>query len=202
MMPVMDGYQLSQELKSDALTSHIPIIMLTARSDHDSKLMGLREKVDDYLTKPFSDDELTLRIVNLLSIRDTLKRRYSLQLYDESAAPEALSDHQQVFVDRLHAIVNEQISDPDFRVEQLAEKLAMSDRQLQRKLKAILDHSPAEYLRAYRLKVAIRELRKGKRIGLVAEDVGFSSPAYFASCFRAQFGMSPREFQQKNSETF
>ncbi len=85
---------------------------------------------------------------------------------------------------------------PDFRVQQMSVEMAMSDRQLQRKLKAVIDHSPVEYLRAYRLKRAVEKLETGMPVGLVADDVGFSSPAYFSSCFKAQFGATPSEYQQ------
>jgi signal transduction histidine kinase/ligand-binding sensor domain-containing protein/DNA-binding response OmpR family regulator len=195
MLPNMDGFDVSKTLKKSEATSHIPIIMLTGRGDHDSRLKGLREHVDDYLTKPFDDEELTLRIDNLLNARDALKRRYSRQLFDGSDARADLGPREQRFLDKLQEVLEEHYFDAEFRVEQLAAALAMSDRQLQRKLKALVDHSPAEYLRTYRLTMAKKRLGEGVQVGLVSESVGFSSQAYFASCFKAEFGTTPTEFQ-------
>ncbi|MCZ6643299.1 MAG: ATP-binding protein [Gammaproteobacteria bacterium] len=196
MLPKMDGFAVSKTLKTNAATSHIPIVMLTGRGDHDSRLKGLREHVDDYLTKPFDDEELTLRIANLLSARDALRRRYSRQLFDGSDVGHDLGHREQQFLDKLQAVLESNHSNSDFRVDQLSTAMAMSDRQLQRKLKALIDHSPAEYLRNYRLTMALKKLREGTQVGLVAEAVGFSSQAYFASCFKAEFNKTPSEFQQ------
>ena len=198
MLPNMDGFEASRILKSNEATSHIPIVMLTGRGDHDSRLQGLREHVDDYLTKPFDDEELLLRINNLLSLRDTLKQRYSRQLFDGSITNGNLNPKEQEFLDKIQAVLEEHHGDHDFRVEQLAAAMAMSGRQLQRKLKALVDHSPAEYLRNFRLEMARKKLREGTQVGLVADAVGFSSQAYFASCFKAEFGLTPSEFQSRH----
>jgi len=195
MLPKKDGFEVSKTLKTNAATSHIPIVILTGRGDHDSRLKGLREHVDDYLTKPFDDEELTLRIGNLLSARDALKRRYSRQLFDGSDVGSDLGPREQKFLDKLQNILESNFSDADFHVEQMSSAMAMSDRQLQRKLKALVDHSPAEYLRNFRLTMAIKHLKRGTQVGQVAEAVGFSSQAYFASCFKAEFGATPTEFQ-------
>jgi len=196
MLPGIDGFEVSKVLKNGEATSHIPIIMLTGRGDQDSRMHGLREHVDDYLTKPFSDEELSLRVANLLSSRDTMKRRYSRQLFDGSEISGDLGAREQRFLDKLQALLEDNYSDPEFRVDQLASAMAMSDRQLQRKLKALVDHSPAEYLRGYRLTMARKKLREGAQIGLVAEAVGFSSQAYFASCFKSEFGRTPSQYQR------
>jgi AraC-like DNA-binding protein len=170
--------------------------MLTGRGDHDSRLKGLREHVNDYLTKPFDDEELILRIANLLSARDVLRRRYSRQLFDGSDVGHDLGQREQQFLDKLQAVLESNFSNSDFRVDQMSAAMAMSDRQLQRKLKALVDHSPAEYLRNFRLTIAIKQLKQGTQVGLVADAVGFSSQGYFASCFKAEFGATPSEFQR------
>ena len=185
MLPKSDGFEVSKTLKTNDATSHIPIVMLTALGDHESRLKGLREHVDDYLTKPFDDEELMLRIANLLSARDALKRRYSRQLFDGSDVGHDLGQREQQFLDKLQAVLESNHSNSDFRVDQLSKEMAMSDRQLQRKLKALIGHSPAEFLRNFRLTMALKKLREGTQVGLVAEAVGFSSQAYFASCFKA-----------------
>ena len=197
MLPNMDGFQVSKTLKTLETTSHIPIVMLTGRGDHDSLLHGLREHVDDFLTKPFDDEELSLRIDNILTARNTMKRRFSRQLFDGSDVSGDLGAREQQFLDKLQTVLKKNYADPEFRVEQLAAALAMSDRQLQRKLKALVDHSPAEYLRSYRLTIAKQQLNEGAQVGIVAEAVGFSSQAYFASCFKTEFGRTPSEYQRR-----
>jgi signal transduction histidine kinase/ligand-binding sensor domain-containing protein/DNA-binding response OmpR family regulator len=197
MLPKMDGFKVSETLKTNQLTSHIPIVMLTGRGDSDSRLKGLREHVDDYLTKPFNDEELSLRIANLLAARDAMKRKFSRQLFDGSEAGSDMGAKDLQFLNKLQSVLESHYEDPEFRVDRMSVEMAMSDRQLQRKLKAIVDHSPAEYLRSFRLNMAIRQLKQGRQVGLVAEAVGFSSQAYFASCFKAEFGATPSEYQQR-----
>jgi CheY-like chemotaxis protein len=199
MMPEMDGYELTQTLKEDQRTSHIPIIMLTARSDKESRLKGLREHADDYLTKPFDDEELLLRIANQLAARDIIKARFSGRIYlDEPLATE-LNQRERDFLERFEDLLKQGHADPDLDIGAMASRMAISIRQLQRKLKALTGHSPAEYLRAYRLKRAAELLGGGGQIVQIALDVGFSSQAYFGTCFKAQFGLSPKQFQLKKS---
>jgi len=200
MMPEMDGYQLTQALKEDQRTSHIPIIMLTARSDQESRLKGLREHADDYLVKPFDDEELLLRISNQLAARDILKARFSGRVYQEEPLSTGLNERERAFIERFEALLEQSHADPKLDIGSMASQIAISTRQLQRKLKALTGHSPAEYLRAYRLKKSAELLRAGGQISQVAMDVGFSSQAYFGTCFKAQFGLSPRQFQQKKSQ--
>jgi len=197
MLPRMDGFEVSKAIKLNEITSHIPIVMLTGRGDHDSRIKGLKEHVDDYLTKPFDDEELSLRIENLLSARDAVRRRYSRQLFDGEFVDEDLDEREQKFLDKLQAVLEQNFADSELRIDQLSSAMAMSDRQLQRKLKALVDHSPAEYLRNFRLTVATQKLKSGTQVGIVAEEVGFSSQAYFASCFKAHYGATPSEFQQR-----
>jgi CheY-like chemotaxis protein/two-component sensor histidine kinase len=199
MLPKKDGYEVSQILKHDLKTSHIPIIMLTARGDQDSRLKGLREKVDDYLTKPFDDEELKLRIDNLLETRKILKNRFNGYFYKDATSGNGLNGKENGFLEKLNNLFDENYSDPEFGLAQMSSKMAMSERQLQRKLKALTDHGPADYLRAFRLKHALALLKQGEQVGLVAYSVGFSSQAYFSSCFKAQFGATPTQIQQKLS---
>jgi len=197
MLPKKDGYQVAHELKADDRTSHIPIIMLTARSDEDSKLEGLREHVDDFLTKPFNEEELIIRIANLLAVRDILKARYSGQLHAGGDPKSDLKESERLFMERLELTLENNYDDLDFTITQMAAGMAMSVRQLQRKLKALTDQQPGHYLRLYRLNRSLALLQVGKRIGDVAFSVGFGSPAHFASCFRAQYGCTPTEYQGK-----
>jgi signal transduction histidine kinase/DNA-binding response OmpR family regulator/streptogramin lyase len=196
MLPKKDGYQVSHELKADDRTSHIPIIMLTARSDEDSKLEGLREHVDDFLTKPFNEEELMIRIANLLAVRDIMKARYSGQLHAGGDPRSELREPERLFMERLELTLDKNHVDLEFTITQMADCMALSVRQLQRKLKALTDQQPGHYLRLYRLNRSLALLQVGKRIGDVAYSVGFGSPAHFASCFRAQYGSTPTEYQE------
>lgn len=195
MLPKKNGYQVAHSLKADEGTSHIPIIMLTARSDEDSRLEGLREHVDDFLTKPFNDEELMLRVANLLAVRDILKARYSGQLHSGEDPKSDLREPERHFLERLELTLEKNFTDQDYTIAQMADGLALSVRQLQRKLKALTDQQPGHYLRLYRLRQSQPLLQMGKRIGDVSYSVGFGSPAHFASCFRAQYECTPTEYQ-------
>jgi len=194
MLPKKDGYKVSQILKSDERSSHIPIIMLTARGDQDSRLMGLREKVDDYLAKPFDDEELLLRIGNILDARETLRNKFAEGFFDNGGSGQGLGKRDRAFLAKLDTVLENHLSDSKFRIEILTSQMAMSERNLQRKLKALTGRTPGQYLRTYRLKKALVLLRDGIPVNLVAERVGFSSPAYFSSCFREEFDQSPSKF--------
>jgi signal transduction histidine kinase/DNA-binding response OmpR family regulator len=196
MLPKLNGFQVSHVLKEDERTSHIPIVMLTALGDRESRKVGWHEKVDGYFSKPFDDEELKLRISNLLEIRDILKSRYSSQFFDESRPVQVLNEKENGFMKKLDKVLESNHAEPEFGLSQMAENMHMSTRQLQRKLKAITGHNPAEFLRSYRLRKARELLRSGTQVGIAADAVGFSSPAYFTSCFKAQFAQTPTDYQQ------
>jgi DNA-binding response OmpR family regulator len=193
MLPGTDGFEVCHALKSDARTSHIPVIILTALEGHDERLKGLAEKADDYLTKPFDEAELRQRIANLLDLRAMLQRRYSRDLQYDRAAPAELSARDQQFLQKLSGYVGRRYADPDLELSAIASALAVSERNLQRKLKALVGLSPGEYLRGYRLQRAMERLLAGERPGDVAAAVGFASQAYFSTCFRVQYGFAPSE---------
>ena len=199
MLPGVDGFEVVHELRANEKTSHIPIIMLTARSDHESRLEGLRERVDDYLIKPFNDEELILRVANLLAIRDILRARFGGALVAGEEPRDSLREPERRFLEKLQGVLETHYSNEEFSITSMASDMAMSERQLQRKLKAITDQTPALYLRLFRLRRSLKLLADGRRVSDVSYDVGFSSPAYFANCFRAQFGCTPREYQAEPS---
>jgi len=203
MMPEMDGFEVTKRLRNDDSTSHIPIILLTARGDKESRIRGWNEKADEYLTKPFDSDELLIRIENILDIRDILRKRFSEKLFTEiSQAEPAITklntqeEQQNTFINKLNEILEQQYQDSDFKMVQLLPLIAMSERQLYRKLKAISDLTPTEYLRRFRLDKAQVLLSSGKTASFVSLEVGFSSHSYFARCFKAQFSISPSEFNK------
>jgi len=211
MMPNMDGFQLLNAIRNELTTSHIPVILLTAKNDQPSKLSGLTELADDYITKPFDSQELLLRIKNVLGIRAILQSRFdqaSLQpelaasaSTPATAAPsptnnQTLSAKDQQFLSRFSGCLGEMYNEPQLGVADVADNLAMSARQLQRKLKAITGSSFSELLRNYRLTQSCLLLADGSQVAVVADRVGFSSSSYFVRCFKAQYDTTPNEYRK------
>jgi DNA-binding response OmpR family regulator len=202
LMPGMDGFELTETLKRDERSSHVPIVLLTALGDRESRLHGLSERADDYLVKPFDADELLLRVRNLVESREIARQHAARRLYDgerpiPDTTPADLAAHgprEQAFLERLRAAALRGHADTGFGVSELARHVAMSERQLQRKVRALLAVSPADYLRELRLQQAADRLRRGEPPGNVAFDVGFASRSHFGACFKARFGMTPGEF--------
>jgi DNA-binding response OmpR family regulator len=196
MMPEMDGYQFSKQIRRDEKTSHIPIIMLTAKAALDDKIEGLETGVDAYLTKPFSAKELTVRVRNLILQRQQLRRRFSRETVIKPSEV-AVSSIDQVFLEKVLASVEERFEDPQFNVECLAETVNMSVSQLNRKLGALIDQPSGQLIRSLRLQRAADLLKQNA--GTVAEicyRVGFSDQANFTRAFKKQFGVAPSEFRQ------
>ena len=205
MMPKMDGYQTTQALRNNNITNHIPIILLTARGDRESRLKGWFEKADEYLTKPFDIEELKIRLNNLLEIRNILKKRFSENVFQpQTVAHQATNISQtpapkilhEKFINHLNQTIELHYQESSTNVIQIATAMAMSERQFFRKLKNILDMTPAEYLRRFRLEKAKALLELERSVSYVTFEVGFSSQSYFGKCFKAQFGVSPREFKK------
>ena len=202
LMPGMDGFELTQVLKHDERSSHVPIMLITALGDRDSRLHGLAERADDYLVKPFDADEMQLRVRNLIESREIARQHAARRVYDSGrpiadtgATDEAVhGPREQAFLERLRVAALRGHAEAGFGVAELAGRVAMSERQLQRKVRALLGVSPADYLRELRLQQAAERLRRGDLAGNVAMDVGFASPSHFGACFKARFGMTPGEF--------
>lgn len=197
MMPRMDGHQVCKKLKGEEKTSHIPIILLTAKADVESRIEGLETRADDYLTKPFVAKELLARIHNLIESRRALREKY---LHTMVLTPNevAVTSVDEQFLKRLMAIVENHVADEKFGVEEMSEQLAMSRSQLHRKLKALIGQGPNQYIRSFRLKRA-HDLLQGNAATAaeIAYSVGFSSPSYFTKCFHEQFGYTPSEVPAK-----
>ncbi|RMD83788.1 MAG: response regulator, partial [Lentisphaerae bacterium] len=200
MMPKLDGIELTRRLKKSELTSHIPIIMLTARGTEQHQVQGLETGADDYVTKPFSIAVLRARIENLLASRCAMYHRFASQL---TVKPDTISENStdQRFIERLLEAVENHLADTSFSVDDLAASLGMSRVHLYRKTKALLGQSPTLLIRSLRLKAAARLLKEGKlNISEVAFTVGFEDPSYFSKCFRQEFGTSPSDFIRKPCE--
>lgn len=202
MMPKMDGFEVSQTLKEDVRTSHIPIIILTARGDRDSRMQGWKALADEYLAKPFDSEELLMRVENLLTIRTLMSHRLARDISQSTAIlseqESALSTKDQEFIERFDDILLQKYTDPEFSIDDIADSVFMSKRQLQRKIKALFDYTPSEYLRVYRLKKAHGLIAGGAKITEVSQDTGFSSHSYFGRCFKAHFGCTPSEVQSQH----
>ncbi len=194
MMPEMDGYQLCQQLKTDELTSHIPIILLTAKADQKSKLSGLEIGADDYLYKPFDGDELRLIVRNRIAERQKMREHYSRQMILEPQSVLVASVDQQ-FLQRVVQIVEDHMADTSFGIDVFTREVGMSRAQLFRKLKALTDYTPGDFIRVRRLHRAAELLRQGAgNIAEVAFQTGFQDPSYFTKCFQKQFKQTPSEF--------
>jgi len=193
MMPKMDGFALVKALAEHDNTSHIPTILLTAKADEQSELLGLELGAVDYISKPFEAKQLLLKVKNTLAKQKSLLKG-QLKQANSNTPNKVVNEREQRFVDRLNLALEQNYQDSLFNVEKLVDVAAMSERQLQRKLKALFNQTPAEYIRNYRLIKAKELLLAGKTISFVSDTVGFNSSSYFSRSFKAAFGQSPKEF--------
>lgn len=196
MMPVKNGFELCEVLKNDELTAHIPIILLTAKSAVDSKIIGLRTGADDYLTKPFNTDELMVRMANLTEQRRRIRLKYAQER--PAAVPVGIPNHisepDRDFMRRFLALVDQHLSNENISVEELARQMFISRVQLHRKLKALTDQNVTDFVRDYRLDRAMAMLHNQEgRVYEVANKVGFGSEKYFSRAFKEKFGVSPSQ---------
>lgn len=196
MMPGMDGFELCKKLKNDERTSHIPVIMLTARALNQDRLEGLEIGADAYIIKPFSMEEIAVRIRNLIEQRDRLRKRYSNHIkLDLGELTVTTLDDQ--FLKRVTTIITENLNDLRFDVGTLCERMNMSPSNLYRKLKALTGESPVQLLRIMRLKLAASLIEKNSHsITEVMLQVGFSNLSYFSRSFKEQYGVTPKVYQK------
>lgn len=193
MMPKADGIELCQTLKNDDATSHIPIILLTAKAGEEQKLEGLKIGADDYLTKPFSLNELRVRSENLVNIRKVLREKLKSSLLTKVEETE-LDSKDKKFLNKVIDIINENLTSENFGVESLASKIGLSTSQLNRKINAITGESPVKFIRNIRLKKAFDMLKADtNNISEIAYSTGFDSPGYFTKVFKKHFGFLPSE---------
>ena len=193
IMPEKNGNEVCEALKQDERTSHIPIILLTAKASQQDKLDGLKYGADAYLTKPFDKAELMVRLEKLVAIRRQLQDRYANGTTTQTGEPSV----DDLFLQKLweHILVN--LSDAEFGVVQLADAIPMSQMQLYRKLKALTGKTPSQFIRSYRLQQGLELLQKGELIiSEIAYEVGFTDPSYFSRVFHKEFGKSPSDFMK------
>ena len=195
MMPVMDGLTFCSKIKEDEVTSHIPVILLTARSEESQRIKGYEHGADAYITKPFSDHLLLVRISNLLQARRQRKNDEAKQML---SAEDIQTDEpgERMFLERFKKAAKSHIGDANLRMDDLGSELSLSKVQMYRKVKALTGKTPAEVLREMRMQKAYSLLKQtDKTISEVAAEVGFAIPGYFSACFKKQFGINPTELR-------
>lgn len=193
MMPVMDGLEFTKQLKTNTATSHIPVIMLTAKNLEEHRAEGYEHGADSYITKPFHSKVLLARIENLLRQRQLLKNLYQgAQEAEKEISESHLEDRDKQFLKQLQAIIQKNLSDSEFGVEDMGQQIGLSRVQLYRKVKAMTGSSVVDLLRKARLAKARRLLEtRSMSVSEVAYEVGFSAPSYFTKCFKEEYGMLP-----------
>ena len=197
MMPVMDGIALLERLKSDIRTSHIPVVMLTAKADITSRLTGLEKGADEYLAKPFHEKELRIRLRNLIDMRERMQQHFASLTPDATHLQEKSLKIENEFIRKIRAFMEENIAAEEFEIQQLCRQMAMSRAQLYRKFKALTGKSVFEYLRTLRLHKA-KELLLTSTLNVtqVCFDVGFNNLSHFSRIFTEEFGRKPSDFRK------
>jgi DNA-binding response OmpR family regulator len=197
MMPEVDGIQLCNTLKTNELTSHIPIILLTAKVGEENEIEGIKTGADVYVTKPFNSEKLKIRVEKLIENRRQLQKHFSKTL---SINPEiSITSAESEFLKRLQTVLDEHITDPEFTSDRFGKLMLMSRTQLHRKLKAITAMSASEFIRSQRLKLAIRLMQESDAsISEIAYQVGFNTPSYFSKCFKEVYNCTPNEYLSNN----
>lgn len=197
MMPEEDGFTFTKKLKEHQLTSHIPVILLTAKSQITSKLEAMGIGADAYITKPFNSQLLRATAENLIENRRKLQQRFSQEVI---LMPKdiSVSSADEQFLERLQKVLDKNITDSDFTIEEFGSEMGVSRMQLHRKLKALTGQSASEFMRTQRLKLALKLLQEKKiSISEVGYTVGFNDPSYFTKCFKQEFGRAPSDYFSK-----
>ncbi|HSL88532.1 MAG TPA: response regulator, partial [Ignavibacteriaceae bacterium] len=197
MMPEIDGIELCNMLKNNSKTSHIPVILLTAKVTEESRIEGLESGADDYMTKPFNNEELAVRIRNLIEQRKNLREKFSKEINVQTAGLVSNTLDEE-FMKKVYERINQNLGNPNYDTDHLANELYISRRQLHRKLLALTGHSPGEFMRTLRMKQAAKMLlEKRFSITQIAYEVGFGSPAQFTRAFKKHFDCLPSEFNNR-----
>jgi YesN/AraC family two-component response regulator len=199
VIPRINGIELVKKIKQDERTSHIPVILITGKNDSLSRLEGLRAGVDDYLAKPFSTDELLLRIGNLIEQRKHLAKRYRERMANNPIPAKKLSFDEQ-FLQQVRATAESNLKDVTFSVSKMAEQMYVNRTYLLRKLKSLTGIAPNGYIKNLRMEKAAEMIRlKVNTIAQIGYAVGFNDQSYFTKCFKKHFGITPSEYAAKNA---
>ena len=213
MMPVKDGFQMMQELRNEITTSHIPLILLTAKTAIESKLEGLEYGADDYITKPFSATYLKARVKNILQSRLKIQEAYRERLLNsgwkaaddkveksETNVPE-MSPNDRKFMDKLMELMENSLDNSDLVVDDLVKDMAVSRSVFFKKLKSLTGLAPVEFIKEVRINKAVQLIESGEfSITQIAYMVGINDPRYFSKCFKQKMGMTPTEYRDHKGE--
>ncbi len=196
MMPEVNGIELCNTLKTNELTSHIPIVLLTAKVGEENEIEGIKTGADAYITKPFNSKKLKIRIEKLIETRRQLQNHFSKTLSINPELP--ITSTESEFLKRLQTVLNEHITDPELTADGFGKLMNMSRTQLHRKLKSIVGMSASEFIRIQRLKLAVELLQQSDaNVSEIAYQVGFNTPSYFGKCFKEVYHCSPKEYLAK-----
>ena len=208
MMPEKDGLAMIKEIRENLSTSHIPVILLTAKTDMESKLQGVEQGADDYITKPFSATYLKAKVDNILARRSKLQHLYranlmneSLVVDDETTPPQTeMSVHDRKFMDKLMELMEKNMDNGDLIVDDLVKELAVSRSVFFKKLKSLTGLAPVEFIKEIRVKRAAHLIETGNySMTQIAYMVGINDPRYFSKCFKQHYGMTPTEYKETNN---
>ncbi|MBK7631236.1 MAG: helix-turn-helix domain-containing protein [Ignavibacteriales bacterium] len=199
MMPEMDGMEFCSKIKLDFLTSHIPVIMLTAKASGESKIQGLETGADDYLTKPFNSKELFVRIKNLLEQRKRLREKFAKEAIEQKQIS-TINPLDEEFLQKAFSLVEKNLDNINFDTEAFAKEMFLSRMQLHRKLQAITGQTPGDFIRSFRLNKAAKMLTEKKlSVTQIAFEVGYSSPSQFSRAFSKQFNCTPTDYSNRQN---
>jgi signal transduction histidine kinase/DNA-binding response OmpR family regulator len=197
VMPKMDGIELCEKLKTDEKTSHIPVVLLTGKSGIDDRLKGLETGADAYLTKPFNIRELRLQVTKLIEQRQKLRERFTRDLRLEPKDI-AVTSADEKFINRAMEIIEKNMGNSEFEVRQFQDEMFMSRMQLFRKIKALTNQTPGDFIRTIRLKRAASLIKQNfGNIAQITYEVGFNNPSYFAKCFKDLYGELPSDYMKR-----
>lgn len=195
MMPEMDGLEMCHRIKSNLITNHIPVILLTARNSIEHRIEGIEHGADSYIPKPFHPSHVKARIKKLIELRNVLKGKYSMQLESKEAP---VLQTEDAFLQKITSLILKNIDDSELNIEAVSKEIGISRGHLYRKIKLLTDKSPSEFVRLVRLNEAARLLlMKDKSVSEISYLVGFNSPSYFTICFKEHFEVAPSEFASK-----
>ena len=196
----MDGLEFTEKLKSDLRICHIPVILLTARSTHEQKIEGLETGADSYMPKPFNSKHLLVRVRKLIEIRQKIRKHYQENLLLPNTGENKISQLDSSFLKRCNKIIDKNIQNTEYGVEELSNEVGLSRVHVYRKIKHLTGLSVSEFIRNTKLnKAAILLRESGKSIAEIAYETGFSSPSYFSKSFKDYYKISPSEFNQNSA---
>jgi len=197
MMPSKDGLELCREIKEDLRTCHIPVILLTARTTNLFQTEGLETGADDYITKPFNENVLSIKVKNLIESRKILRRKYSSEIALKSKDI-TIGKADEDLLDRIIDFIDNNLGNNQFKIEEISQEIGMSHSVLYRKINSITGLSLIEFIRTIRLKRAAELLSNSKiSVSKASFDVGFTDPKYFSKSFQKYFGLTPTDYISK-----